>query len=65
MEFTVIDNIAWELFTLSWNTNTMMKNKIFFVHHKKEYPYCEYYNRAEKELRRQKLEKICTRLETR
>ena len=59
MEFTELDNMAWDLFP----KNGLTKSKNFFVHWKIHYPYCEYYKKAKALLRKQKLEKICSKLE--
>lgn len=63
MIFTSLDNMAWELFELDSTETTMTKNKGFFVYYKKDYPYNKYYDKAKMELRKQKLQKICTQLE--
>lgn len=61
MLFTELDNMAWDLFP----RDGLTKNKNFFVHWKIHYPYSFYYDKAKLELRKQKLEKICSKLEIR
>lgn len=63
MEFTTLDNMAWELFELDSTETTMTKNKSFFVYYKNDFPYNKYYDKAKLELRKQKLQQICTKLE--
>lgn len=65
IKYTIIDDIAWELFKLDWDFDTMTKNKGFFVYFQKSYPYCRYYDKAKLKLRRLKIQDICTRLEIR
>ena len=59
MEFTELDNLAWDLFP----KDGLTKNKNFFVHWQLHWPYSKYYEKAKLELRKQKLEKICSKLE--
>ena len=61
MEFTELDNKAWELF-LKATPNSVVTNQSYFVHHKKSIPYNKYYKDAKLVLRKQKLEKICSNM---
>jgi hypothetical protein len=63
VEYTTFDDMAWELFKLDWDFNTMTKNKGFFVYYKNDYPYSRYYEKAKIELRKLKIQKICSKLE--
>ena len=57
MEFTDLDNKAWELF-LEATPNSIVRNQAFFVHHKIGYPYYPHYDRAKLELRKEKIKKL-------
>lgn len=58
MKYTQVDDLAWEFFELDYDFNAMTKNKGFFVYYKTHYPYSKYYEKAELELRRMKINKI-------
>jgi hypothetical protein len=64
MEFTELDNRAWEIFKKQWKPSTMTKNKHFFVYHKDGYPFTKYYEQAKTELRNERIKRICSRLVT-
>jgi hypothetical protein len=56
--YTKLDDTAWELFP----KDSMTKSKQFFVFYKVCFPYSEYYEKAKILLRRNKINKVKSKI---